>query len=70
MRFLLHSFVIFSFVLPVVAKAGTIAVSIAPLHSLVSMVAPDDYRVELLIPGDVSPHGFQLKPSQLRKISR
>ncbi|OUR77273.1 hypothetical protein A9Q83_11230 [Alphaproteobacteria bacterium 46_93_T64] len=43
-------------------------VSIAPLHSLVQGVMGDTGEAKLLIKASVSPHGFQLKPSQMRAL--
>ncbi len=46
-----------------------IVTDIAPVHSLVSMVVGDDAAIDLLVPPSQSPHGFSLKPSQVRAIS-
>ena len=40
----------------------------APIHSWTLNVAGEDATVELLLPGDVGPHDFQLRPQDLRKI--
>jgi zinc transport system substrate-binding protein len=40
----------------------------APIHSWTLNVAGADATVELLLPGDVGPHDFQLRPQDLRKI--
>lgn len=50
------------------AGAGKIVTTIKPLHSLIAGVAGSDAEVELLLEGNVSPHDFQLKPSQIRLI--
>jgi len=43
---------------------------IAPIHSLVSMVAGEHASVTLLVPPSQSPHGFSLKPSQRRMLDK
>lgn len=45
-----------------------ILTTFAPIHSWALNVAGDDATVELLLPGDVGPHDFQLRPQDLRKI--
>lgn len=40
----------------------------APIHSWTLNIAGADATVELLLPGDVGPHDFQLRPQDLRKI--
>lgn len=50
-------------------KRRTVVVSIAPLHSLVSGVVRGAEEAVLLVPAEVSPHGFGLKPSQVRKLN-
>lgn len=40
----------------------------APIHSWTLSIAGPDATVELLLPGDVGPHDFQLRPQDLRKI--
>jgi len=42
--------------------------TIAPIHSWTLNVAAPDADVDLLLPGDVGPHDFQLRPQDLRKI--
>ncbi len=49
---------------------GEVVVSIKPLHSLVQSVLGDQAKAVLLIPGSASPHGYMLKPSQLRRLNR
>lgn len=39
-----------------------------PLHSWALNVAGPDAAVDLLLPGDVGPHDFQLRPQDLRRI--
>jgi zinc transport system substrate-binding protein len=48
--------------------APKVAVTIPPLHSLVQMVLGETGTAELLIKGNKSPHGYQLKPSQIRSL--
>lgn len=45
-----------------------VLVSIKPIHALVSAVMGDTGKPELLLTGAQSPHGFQLKPSQVRAL--
>ncbi len=49
--------------------SGKVAGSIAPLHSIVSGVTKGAETVELIIPAEVSPHGFSMKPSAIRKMT-
>ena len=42
-----------------------IIATVKPLHSLVTAVAGATSEVELLVQGKASPHGYQLKPSQV-----
>ena len=51
---------------PIFAK--NILVTIAPLHSLVENVSGGVNKVDLLINSNVSPHHYQLKPSDVKKI--
>jgi len=48
----------------------TVLVSIAPLHSIVTAITQGVLVPELLMSADISPHDFQLKPSQRRKIQQ
>ena len=50
--------------------APRVAVSIKPLHSLVSNVMQGVGEPELLLQGSDNPHHFSLKPSQRRSIAR
>jgi len=50
-------------------SASEIAVSIKPLHSLVTGVAGNTAKPYLLVAGNSSPHGFKFKPSQLVVLS-
>jgi zinc transport system substrate-binding protein len=45
-----------------------VVATIKPLHSLVQAVMGDTGSAGLLIDGSASPHGFALKPSQIRMI--
>lgn len=51
------------------ADAPSVAVDIAPLHSLVSQVMKGIDKPDLLIPASASPHGYALKPSQAKALS-
>ena len=54
---------------PAIANETTgVVVTIKPLHSLVSGVIGDTGKAELLVKGYASPHGFQLKPSQIKSL--
>lgn len=46
-----------------------VVTTIKPLHSLVSGVIGDTGKNDLLIMGNSSPHGFHLKPSQMKLLS-
>jgi len=52
------------------AEAPLVVTDIAPIHSLVSMVAGDNAELVQLIPGQRSPHGFSLKPSQRSALAK
>ncbi len=47
-----------------------VVVTIKPLHSLVQGVIGDTGNAILLMEGKHSPHGFALKPSQMRKLQQ
>lgn len=49
---------------------GEVVVTIKPLHALVQAVLGDTQTAQLLVEGNNSPHGFALKPSQVRAIQR
>ena len=49
-------------------EAAPIITTIKPLHSLVSAVLGDSGEAQLLVEGKASPHGYQLKPSQVRDL--
>lgn len=65
MRFVVAILLLFS--MPALA-APKVAVSIKPLHSLVAGVMAGVGEPELIVKGSASPHGFQLKPSQMRAL--
>ncbi len=48
--------------------APQVVVSIKPLHSLVAGVMGGTGEPELLVSGNVSPHEFQFKPSQMKML--
>jgi zinc transport system substrate-binding protein len=52
-----------------VAEAPSVAVDIAPLHSLVSQVMKGVEEPALLIPAEASPHSYSLRPSQAKALS-
>jgi zinc transport system substrate-binding protein len=52
------------------AQTPNVAVDIAPLHSLVSMVMQGVSTPDLIVPQGQSPHGVTLRPSQARALSR
>jgi len=52
------------------SKNLRISADIAPIHSLVSLVIGDQSTVNLIVPPDLSPHDFALKPSQLRTLNQ
>ena len=51
-------------------EAAPIITTIKPLHSLVSAVLGDSGEAQLLVQGKASPHGYQLKPSQVRDLQK
>ena len=60
---------LFCFHYPAIAnETKGVVVTIKPLHSLVSGVIGDTGKAELLVKGYASPHGFQLKPSQVKSL--
>lgn len=50
------------------ASAITVAVSIKPLHSLVSMVTEGVLTPSLIVQGNTSPHHFQLSAKSIRQL--
>ena len=53
---------------PAFASKSPVVVSIKPLHSLVAEVMGDTGKPILLVGGIQSPHGYQLKPSQMAAL--
>ena len=53
---------------PSIAKEISVVASIKPLHSLVAEVMGDTGAPILLVDGMQSPHGYQLKPSQMSAL--
>lgn len=51
-------------------ETKSVVVTIKPLHSLVSGVMGETGEAELLLKGTASPHNFQFKPSQMRKVQQ
>ena len=47
---------------------AAVVVSIKPIHSLVQGVLGNTEEAQLIVNGPQSPHGFQLKPSQMRML--
>lgn len=52
------------------SKNLRVSADIAPIHSLVSLVIGDQSTVNLIVPPNLSPHDFALKPSQLRTLNQ
>ncbi len=71
MRHKLLASAIFSLSLPLCAQttAPSVAVDIAPLHSLVSQVMEGVGKPDLLIPTEASPHQYSLRPSQAKALA-
>ena len=51
-------------------NAAPIIASIKPVHSLVSSIMGETGVAQLLVQGKASPHGYQLKPSQVRDLQQ
>ena len=51
------------------AAVPSVAVDIAPLHSLVSQVMEGVAQPKLLIPAEASPHHYTLRPSEAKALS-
>ena len=62
-------FFITFFLLPILSHSGEkrIIVSIKPLHSIILNVV-DEEKVDLLLDGNLSPHDYKLKPSDMKKL--
>jgi len=61
--------VLLLFASPAWATPPRVVTDIAPVHSLVATVMGDLGTPELLLPPDVDPHHFQLRPSQARLLT-
>ena len=55
---------------PALAEVPTVAVSIKPLHGLVSMVMKGVGEPILVVSGNASPHSTALKPSDARALAK
>lgn len=53
---------------PAGARSPSVVVSIAPLHSLVSALMEGVEPPQLLLPANVSPHAYSMKPSQAHAL--
>lgn len=51
-------------------KAVNVAVSIKPIHSLVSSLTRDVSEPDLIVSSAGSPHGYNLRPSEVRALNR
>ena len=70
MRYQLLACALFSFGLSVNTQAApSVAVDIAPLHSLVSQVMEGVAEPKLLIPAEASPHQYSLRPSEAKALA-
>lgn len=68
LRFLLLLAALFA--LPARAEPPSVVVSVKPIHSLVAGVMEGVGEPVLLVRGAASPHGYALRPSQARALSR
>ena len=68
--FALVSFVLFVFYGGIAHADSKVVVSIKPLHSLVAAVMGETGTPILLVRGAQSPHGYQLKPSQITQLQK
>ena len=68
-KFLLGSFVYLSLPAAAVANPPSVAVDIAPVHSLVAQVMAGVGEPDLIIQPGASPHAYSLRPSQARSLS-
>lgn len=55
---------------PAPAQRPVVLATFAPIHSWTLQIAGPDAEVELLLPGDVGPHDFHLKPRDVQRIRR
>lgn len=54
---------------PAEAEAPRVLASIKPVHSLVAAVMEGAGAPELLVPGNASPHGYSLRPSDAQRLA-
>jgi len=71
MRRLFHSFllILFSFSMPIFAKATDIITTLPPIAGLVHWLKPDA-DVLCLLPANADPHHFQLSPRQVESLQQ
>ena len=70
-KILLFSLLSLALIIPFSASAEQtkgVVTTIKPLHSLVAGIMGETGAPELLVAGNVSPHEFQLKPSQMKVL--
>jgi len=63
-------FMLVSLSTKIYAAPPSVAVDIAPLHSLVSQVMGDVAKPALLIPAEASPHSYILRPSEAKALAK
>ncbi len=68
MRYII-SFLLTSTAMPALAEVPQVVTDIPPVHSLAAAVMGDLGQPVLLLERGASPHGFQLKPSQVGAVS-
>ena len=69
-RIPLSAAVLATFSAPVLAEVPAVATDIAPIHALVSQVMAGVGAPELVIPPRASPHGYAMRPSEARALSK
>ncbi len=71
-RFFFFALLVFWTVLPTAAASAEIrvAVSVAPIHSLIAGVMAGTGMPELILKSGVSPHGFSLTPAAAARIAK
>ena len=68
MRYII-SFLLASTALPALAEVPKVVTDIPPVHSLAAAVIGDLGTPVLLLDRGASPHGFQLRPSQMQAVA-
>lgn len=68
-RFISTSFFIFLSLAQASATSVTVVTTIKPLHSLTAAVMQGVGEPHLLLSGNASPHGYALRPSDMRQIN-